>query len=130
MIYTDHVMVNGQGVSRQVWIFDALSQQKIITTNSLLDGSFSVDIPDDTDSIIIVATDNYGRVFSSGVAVNMGDIVRPTYYTGIVFEAVNDGFTGELEPLWNVSVGEIIHSGTVTLLAKPYYRPVAKFAPF
>lgn len=130
MIYKDNVLIDGKGVDRNVLIIDPKTNVLITRTISeRTTGNFTVELPDLIDSILVLAIDYYPDEFKILTPYYVGDLVRGHIYDGRVYEVISSGYSGNLEPLWNID-GGITTSGSITLRSKPYYRPVAKFVPF
>ena len=130
MIYQDYVLINGVGVARAIWIINPHTHQLITRTQSANDGAYSVTLPDDTDSVIAVALDDFNDQFKILTRYQVGDRVRPSNYQGQMYEVIIVGTSGSSEPQWHASNTGLIVSGSATFKAVPYYRPVAKFVPF
>src|SRR5690606_39540226 len=76
-----------------------------------------------TGQILITALDDYGVPWAANEARGVGERVRPSVPNGYVYQVSSEGSLGETEPDWPESDGEIITSGSVVLVAKPFYRP-------
>ncbi|MNZ25566.1 hypothetical protein D3C78_427350 [compost metagenome] len=76
--------------------------------------------------VFAFAADLPGVIFQPGVALNIGDRIRPALANGYVYEIIEAGTTGATEPVWWPDQGDGTEGaiGTATARARPYYQPV------
>lgn len=78
-------------------------------------------------TLYAIGMDDYGKRFAPGVELAVGERVRPTQYTGWLYEATQAGELPSVEPEWwpasDVNPSRLV--GTVWLKAVRYYQPVA-----
>ena len=130
MDYSTHVIIEGEGVSRQVMVFNAITNELLATAYSDNNGEITVTIPDDTDSVLIVALDAIGDEFNLGVSYPLDKLVRPTIPNGFMYRVVVAGQTSTTTaPEWSTIEGVTVGSGDVVFVTVPHYRPVVRFVP-
>jgi len=78
-------------------------------------------------TLYAIGMDDYGKMFVPGAALAVGERVRPTAFTGWVYEVTEAGALPSAEPEWWAADGENASRlvGTARLQAKRYYRPLA-----
>lgn len=76
--------------------------------------------------VFAFSTDFPGVVWSPGAALNLGNRLRPTTNNGYVYEIVEAGVSGAIEPAWWADQGDGTEGyiGTARAKARPYYQPV------
>lgn len=78
-------------------------------------------------TLYAIGMDDYGKQFAPGVELAVGERVRPTQYTGWLYEVTQAGQLPSVEPDWwpasDVNPARLV--GTVWLKAVRYYQPVA-----
>lgn len=78
-------------------------------------------------TLYAIGMDDYGKRFASGIALAVGERVRPTQYAGWLYEVTQAGELPSVEPEWwpasDVNPSRLV--GTVWLKAVRYYQPVA-----
>ncbi|TRO38554.1 hypothetical protein EQ832_11905 [Pseudomonas sp. ALS1131] len=76
--------------------------------------------------VFAFAADFPGVIWSPGTALNLGDRLRPTTNNGYVYEIVEAGVSGAIEPEWWADQGDGTEAyvGTARARARPYYQPV------
>lgn len=78
-------------------------------------------------TLYAIGMDDYGKQFASGIALAVGERVRPTQYAGWLYEVTQAGELPSVEPEWwpasDVNPSRLV--GTVWLKAVRYYQPVA-----
>lgn len=122
--FSGSVQVSGVGVVRLVVgvALDADPPYLLAQTQSDQNGAYRLDWRGYSGQLLVTALDNYGRLFSSGDSVGVGDRVHPVAPNGFVYESGSVGVLGD-EPVWPVVAGESVVSGGVVLVAVPFYRP-------
>lgn len=77
--------------------------------------------------VYAMAADDYGLPYQAGLPVAVGSRVRPSVYTGWLYEVTQAGTLPSTEPTWwaasDVNPPRLI--GTAWLMAVRYYRPLA-----
>ncbi|MAT91375.1 MAG: hypothetical protein CME59_02115 [Halioglobus sp.] len=93
------------------------------------DGTFTLDIPDMQDPVIVVALDDYGVVWQPDTDYSIGDRIRPPAPNdeGYVYVCLVAGNSGAVEPSWWIADGgdDTGAVGTATFQAVESWRPVA-----
>ena len=76
--------------------------------------------------VFAFAADFPGVIWSPGTALNLGDRLRPPTNNGYVYEIVEAGVSGAIEPEWWADQGDGTEAyvGTARARARPYYQPV------
>lgn len=77
--------------------------------------------------VYAMAVDDYGVRFVADLAVQVGQRIRPTQYTGWVYEITEAGQLPSVEPAWWAAVGENPSQplGTARAVARRYFQPIA-----
>lgn len=77
--------------------------------------------------IFAFAADFPGATWQAGMALSLGDKVRPTQNNGYVYEVITAGVAGASEPNWWADQGDGTEGyiGTARAKARPYYQPQA-----
>ncbi|WP_134677017.1 hypothetical protein [Ectopseudomonas khazarica] len=92
------------------------------------DGLGDIDLKVTTSgTVYAIALDDFGVTFVPGLAVAVGDRVRPAAFGGWVYEVTEAGELPAAEPEWWPAVGENPSRplGTARAIAVRYYRPLA-----
>ncbi|SDF22275.1 hypothetical protein [Phytopseudomonas seleniipraecipitans] len=92
------------------------------------EGLASLDLKVTTSgTIYAIALDDYGVTFVPGLAVAIGDRVRPAAFTGWIYEVTEPGALPAAEPEWWPAIGENPSRplGTARAVAVRYFRPLA-----
>lgn len=91
------------------------------------DGSLKMDLQVATSSAYLIALDDMGAQFFPSATVGLGHRVRPTLYTGWLYEITEAGTLPATEPQWWPAVGENPSRplGTARAVAVRYFRPLA-----
>ena len=76
--------------------------------------------------VFAFAADFPGVTWQAGMALSLGDKVRPTQNNGYVYEIITAGVAGASEPAWWADQGDGTEGyiGSARAKAKPYYQPV------
>lgn len=119
------VQIDGVAVARDIVVIkdDPAGREVVAVGQSAGDGTFDISYSGWNGAVIALALDRYGQAFEVETALNAGTIIHPTIPNGYVYEVTVAGTTGITEPAWPTSGS--VQSGSVTLNAVPYYRPVA-----
>lgn len=92
------------------------------------DGLGDIDLKVTTSgTVYAIALDDFGVTFVPGLAVAVGDRVRPADFGGWVYEVTESGELPTAEPEWWPAVGENPSRplGTARAIAVRYFRPLA-----
>lgn len=92
------------------------------------DGLGDIDLKVTTSgTVYAIALDDFGVTFVPGLAVAVGDRVRPAAFGGWVYEVTEPGELPAAEPEWWPAVGENPSRslGTARAIAVRYFRPLA-----
>lgn len=93
---------------------------------SRFDGTFTVSLFTESDAPVIATSwQAYGDIWQAESSVSNGDVIRPTEANGFVYQVINSGVLGAVEPNWTAIKDEQVTNGSVTLKAVVYYQPVA-----
>lgn len=90
-------------------------------------GSGEIDLRVVGGDVYAVAVDDYGVRFVADLAVQVGQRIRPTQYSGWVYEITQAGQLPSAEPEWWAAVGENPSRplGTARAVARRYFQPIA-----
>ena len=90
-------------------------------------GSGEIDLRVVGGDVYALAVDDYGVQFVADLAVQVGQRIRPTHYTGWVYEITQAGQLPSGEPVWWAAVGENPSQplGTARAVARRYFQPIA-----
>jgi len=77
--------------------------------------------------VYAMAADDYGLSYQADLSVAVGQRIRPTQYTGWVYEITQAGQLPSTEPEWWSAVGENPSRplGTARAVARRYFQPIA-----
>ncbi|AMO56116.1 hypothetical protein GZ77_04715 [Endozoicomonas montiporae] len=75
--------------------------------------------------VLVVALDDWGAEWQPDTLYQTGDIIRPTYFTGYVYECTVSGTSNSAEPQWWIEAEEQQAVGTAQFKVKPFNRPLA-----
>lgn len=77
--------------------------------------------------VFAVALDDFGRAFQSGLALEVGQAIRPSNFQGWLYRCTEVGQLPQDEPEWWLEQGENPPRlvGTARLQAIRYYQPIA-----
>ncbi|XXF10207.1 hypothetical protein J3Q00_07605 [Pseudomonas sp. D2-3] len=92
------------------------------------DGLGDIDLKVTTSgTVYAIALDDFGVTFVPGLAVAVGDRVRPAVFGGWVYQVTEPGELPAAEPEWWPAVGENPSRplGTARAIAVRYFRPLA-----
>jgi hypothetical protein len=90
-------------------------------------GSGEIDLRVVGGDVYAMAVDDYGVAFVASLAVQVGQRIRPTQYSGWVYEITEAGQLPSTEPEWWAAVGENPSRplGTARAVARRYFQPIA-----
>ena len=90
-------------------------------------GSGEIDLRVVGGDVYAVAVDDFGVRFVADLAVQVGQRIRPTQYSGWVYEITQAGQLPSTEPEWWAAVGENPSRplGTARAVARRYFQPIA-----
>jgi len=130
--------INGAAVVRIIKAFsydrltfdlsnDTITESKPLgQTVSKEDGSYDIILRNGySKTVFLVAFDDYGDDFVSGINVSVGDRIHPGVPNGLVYECTGAGAMPESEPAWSTDTEVSQSVGTASMLAVPFYRPEA-----
>jgi len=124
-IISGQLTLLGQGVQRDVFAIAVDSNAIVADTLSASNGVYSLDLGAFTGRLLVIATDVVGLPFAALASLDPGAAVFPSVWNGFVYESEFGGQLGTSEPLWPLSDGASISSGSVSLIARRYRSPVA-----
>lgn len=79
-----------------------------------------------TGKVFVLAFDDYGTEFSSDLAVEVGDRVRPTEANGFVYVCTAAGTLPTTEPEWSTDTETSVGYGSASMIATPFFQPTAQ----
>ncbi|EIY4766844.1 hypothetical protein MM188_003226 [Vibrio cholerae] len=123
----EQVEIEGKGVARLVYVFNAQTLSLLASAASTPDGVLEVDVPDTTDSVLLVAQDEDGGSFIGGFRYQLGQRVKVAEIAEYRYEVYLAGVSGDAPTQWPQQDGELITSGGVTFRCVRYFRPIARF---
>jgi hypothetical protein len=90
-------------------------------------GTGEIDLRVVGGDVYALAVDDYGVQFVADLAVQVGQRIRPTQYTGWVYEITEAGQLPSVEPAWWAAVGENPSQplGSARAVARRYFQPIA-----
>ena len=90
-------------------------------------GAGEIDLRVVGGDVFAVAVDDYGVAFVADLAVQVGQRIRPTQYSGWVYEITDAGQLPSVEPEWWAAVGDNPSQpiGTARAVARRYFQPIA-----
>ncbi|WP_312957339.1 hypothetical protein [Stutzerimonas nitrititolerans] len=90
-------------------------------------GSGDIDVRVVGGDVYAMAVDDYGVQFVADLAVQVGQRIRPTQYSGWVYEITQAGQLPSVEPVWWAAAGENPSRplGTALAVAHRYFQPIA-----
>lgn len=90
-------------------------------------GAGEIDLRVVGGDVYALAVDDYGVAFVADLAVQVGQRIRPTQYSGWVYEITEAGQLPSAEPEWWAAVGENPSRplGTARAVARRYFQPIA-----
>ena len=123
--FSGSTLINKKPVQRTVVAvgIDGAEPQFLAQTQSDDQGRYTLEWLGYTGQILITAIDDYGVPWAANEARGVGERVRPSVPNGYVYQVSSEGVLGAAEPDWPEGDGEIVTSGSVVLVAKPFYRP-------
>lgn len=93
---------------------------------SAADGTVTVDLDVVDGSLYALGLDDFGIPFSPGLAVEVGRRIRPSVFTGVLYQITEPGVLPATEPAWWPITSEGSRElGTARAEAVRYYRPLA-----
>lgn len=93
---------------------------------SAADGTVTVDLDVVDGSLYALGLDDFGLPFSPGLAVEVGRRIRPSVFTGVLYQITEAGVLPATEPEWWPITSEGSRElGTARAEAVRYYRPLA-----
>ncbi|GAD62640.1 Uncharacterised protein [Aquipseudomonas alcaligenes] len=93
---------------------------------SAADGTVTVDLDVVDGSLYALGLDDFGIPFSPGLTVEVGRRIRPSVFTGVLYQITEPGALPAAEPTWWPITSEGSRElGTARAEAVRYYRPLA-----
>ena len=123
--FTGQTLINQRPVSRRVVALgiDGDAPRFLAQAQSNQQGRYTLEWRGYTGQVLITATDDYGQPWAAGATMGVGERVHPTSPNGHVYQVSIAGELGATEPDWPTLGGSTVLSGTVQLVAHPYYQP-------
>lgn len=98
------------------------------TVSSPVTGEYLLEWLGYNGQVLITVFDDYGVDFVEGAAHGVGERIHPTGYNGYVYQVSDTGTLGP-EPEWPTTEGAVVVTGSCTLTATRFFRPVSE-GPF
>ncbi len=98
------------------------------TVSSPVTGEYLLEWLGYNGQVLVTVFDDYGVDFVEGAAHGVGERIHPTGYNGYVYQVSDTGTLGP-EPEWPTTEGAVVVTGSCTLTAKRFFRPVSE-GPF
>jgi len=124
-IISGQLTLLGRGAARDVFAIAVDSDEIVADTVSATNGVYQLDLGTFTGRILVIATDVVGMPFAALANLDPDAAVFPGVWNGFVYESEFGGQLGTSDPLWPLTDGANISSGSVTLTARRYRAPVA-----
>lgn len=123
------VRVEGSLANRQIVLIErpADGEWRLAGFGPTPGGSGVIDVRVTGGDIYAVAIDDWGVTFTADLWVEEGQVVRPSYFTGWLYQITQAGTLPFDEPLWWPAIGENPSRplGTARAVAMRYFRPLA-----
>lgn len=121
--------VDGQADARDVVALERTSEGewRVAGYTRTVEGEGALDLKVLGGQVYGVAVDDYGIAFLPGLAVSIGQRIRPTQFRGWMYDVTEAGALPISEPSWWPMEGDNAPrvAGTARLQAARYYRPLA-----
>ena len=100
---------------------------RIAAQEVLASGSLGLTLQEQDSRVYLLALDDWGQAFQPGAAVQVGDLIRPGLFAGVLYRITSAGNLPATEPDWWPVDEQAIPSplGSAQALAVRYYRPLA-----
>jgi len=136
-----NLTVAGQPAARKVMAFSQLALEHVIdgvtvtqsrslgeAVSDAATGDWSITLLSGfTGQTFVVAFDDFGQPYADGLALEIGDRVRPTVDNGFVYEAQSAGtITGPEPDPWPVQEGDVFTAGGVSVKTVAFQPPAAQ----
>lgn len=126
---TGIVRVDGVPAERQVVVIErpTSGEWRLAGFGPTPGGSGVIDVRVTDGAIYAVGLDDWGVVFTADLAVQVGQTVRPTNFTGWLYRITQAGALPSAEPQWWAAQGENPSRplGTARAIAVRYHQPLA-----
>lgn len=123
------VRVEGSMADRQVVLIErpADGEWRLAGFGPTPGGTGVIDVRVTGGEIYAVAIDDWGVAFTADLRVEEGQVVRPSYFTGWLYQVTQAGTLPVVEPVWWPAIGENPSRplGTARAIAVRYFRPLA-----
>lgn len=102
-------------------------QWRVAGYGNTVAGELAVELKVVGGNCYAVALDDYGVPFSAGLAVTVGQRIRPSQFSGWLYQASEAGTLPATEPEWWPAEGDNASRllGTARAIAVRYYQPLA-----
>lgn len=121
------VRVNKQPASREIVAIEktSIGTWRMAGNKTLQSGLLEMQVTG--GQVFAFGMDDYGTLYQSGLAVEIGQTIRPAVFVGWLYRCTEAGELEATEPEWWVSEGEnpARTVGTARLQAVRYYLPIA-----
>lgn len=123
------VRVDRELANREVVVLEkpATGKWRVAGFASTVDGEVSIELKVLGGDCYALGLDEFGFPFEANLAVQVGQRIRPTQYSGWVYEITEAGQLPSAEPEWWAAVGENPSRplGTARAVARRYFQPIA-----
>lgn len=123
------VRVGGAVASREVVLVEKPSdgQWRLAGYGPTPGGAGSIDVRVTDGSLYAIGLDDWGTVFTVGLAVVVDQTIRPSLFTGWLYRITEPGTLPATEPDWWPAEGDNASRllGTARAIAVRYYQPLA-----
>lgn len=123
------VRVDGDVASREIVIIERPTdgEWRVAGYGPTPGGAADISVRTVGGDLYAVGLDDFGLEFSAGLSVSVGQRVRPTVYSGWLYEITEPGVLPSTEPEWWAAQGDNASRplGTARAIAVRYYRPLA-----
>ena len=129
--FSGSVLVAGAPAERTVFATAIDADVPFLLAQAVSDeisGQYTLEWSGYSGQILITVKDDYGVPHVAGEPRGAGERVHPTQYNGYTYQVIQSGTLGA-EPAWPTTADQTVWSGTVQLIAVPFYRPVTE-GPF
>jgi len=129
--FSGSVLVAGEPAQRTVFATAIDADVPFLLAQAVSDeisGQYTLEWSGYSGQILITVIDDYGVAHVPGDVRGSGERIHPTVPNGYVYDVSAPGELGA-EPAWPASDGAQVTSGTVQMVAVPFYKPQSQ-GPF
>lgn len=122
------VRVDGQSASREIVLVErpADGQWRLAGYGSTPGGAGKIDVRVTGGELYALSIDDVGVAFAPSLVVAVGQRIRPSVFTGVLYQVTEPGVLPATEPAWwPITSGGSRELGTARAEAVRYYRPLA-----